>query len=148
MSLKNQQGTLRSKRDGQAGRIEETSESKMSFGLASFDVKCKHLYHFRAGLLIKEICFKSRGSPHIDVLSEMREKLTDQRESGNRKFCPKGAPEEESEESASHHMVVDELIDVPEESTRNFCGASATARREESRRRQKTNCRLVWRVST
>ena len=69
--------------------------------------------------------------------------LTDHTESGNRKFCPKGAPEEESEESASHHMMVDELVDILKESIKNVCGASATAGREESERRQKKKFYLV-----
>ena len=83
---------MRSKRDGQAGIIEETSENKISFSLASFDVKRKHLYHFRAGLLIKKICFKSRGSPHIDVLSEMREKFDGSYKIWKPEILPEGGP--------------------------------------------------------
>ena len=41
---------------------------------------------------------------------------TDHAKSGNLKFCPKGPPEEELEESASHHVLVAEIQRFPAES--------------------------------
>ena len=54
---------------------------------------------------------------HISIATPIFvNRSTDHAKSGNLKFCPKGPPEEELEESASHHVLVGEIQRFPEES--------------------------------